>query len=90
MSLLKKYLTGWQFRTTTPDFEVGEEYRVVITGYDETEQLAMARVGDTVLYLENTQPDHVDTVAKIRITEFDENEHTGSAEVVDIVGKTTY
>lgn len=90
MSLLEKYLKGWQFRTTTPDFEVGEEYRVVITGYDETEQRAVARVGDTVLYLEDTQPAHVDTVAEVRITEFDANEHTGSAEVVDVVGETTY
>lgn len=90
MSLLDKYLAGWRIRSSTPDFEPGEEYRVVITGYDDAEDAAIARVGDSVLYVDDTRPAHVDTIVRIRVTEFDSNDHAGRAELLEVVGETTY
>lgn len=90
MSLLGKYTKGWQFRTSTPAFEPGSEYRVVITGFDDAGGTAVARVGDSVLHVEDAGRAHVDAIARVRVTEFDGNEHVGRAELVEVVGETTY
>lgn len=90
MSLVEKYFRGWRRRSSTPDFEPGEEYRVVLTGYNETERAAVARVGDTEIYVDDTSRDYVDKIARVRVTEFDDNGHSGRAELVEVVGETTY
>lgn len=90
MSALRKFMEGWHFRTTTPDFEPGSEYRVVITGYDDRNGAAVARVGDSVLHVDDIGRAYVDAIARVRVTEFDRNEHVGRAELVEVVGETTY
>lgn len=90
MSLVEKYFKGWHLRTATPDFEPGEEYRVVITNYDDAERAAYARVGDTKLFVDDTGRDYLDKIARVRVTEFDGNGHSGRAELLEVVGETTY
>lgn len=81
MSILEKYLAGWAFRTNKPEFEVGEEIDVFLT--DHRNGTAVARVGDTILYVDDAPATAVDDRVRLRIEEFDTNDHTGSATVVD-------
>jgi hypothetical protein len=90
VSLVEKYLHGWQFRSTTPNFEVGGEYQVALTGYDETERAAVARADDPKSYVDDTDRDYVDTIAQVRVTEFDRNDHIGRGTLLEVVGETTY
>lgn len=90
MSLFDKYLTGWQFRTTTPQFEPGEVISLIVTDYDNEADVAVARVGDSRVHIENTQPGIVDMKVKIEITDFDDSDHVATAELVEIIGETMY
>jgi hypothetical protein len=90
VSLVEKYLHGWQFRSTTPNFEVGGEYQVVLTGSDETERAAVARLGDSKIDVDDTDRDYVDTIAQVRVTEFDYDDNARRAELLEMVGETTY
>jgi hypothetical protein len=90
VSLVEKYLHGWQFRSTTPNFEVGGDYQVVLTGSDETERAAVARLGDSKIDVDDTDRDYVDTIAQVRVTEFDYDDKARRAELLDVVGETTY
>lgn len=89
MSLLKKYLKGWSFRTTRPTFEAGEEISVFITGSEDGS--AIARIGDTKLRVQNV-PDGemIDTRVRLRVTQFNENDHVGEAEYVETVGESAF
>lgn len=90
MSLFGKYFTGWQFRTTTPQFDPGTETSLLVTNYDHEAEVAVARVGDTQIRIENTQPDLVDMKIKIEIIDFDDNDHVATAELIEIIGETMY
>jgi hypothetical protein len=90
VSLVEKYLHGWQFRSTTPNSEVGGEYQVVLTGSDETERAAVARLGDSKIDVDDTDRDYVDTIAQVRVTEFDSDDNARRAELLEMVGETTY
>ncbi|MCO8244420.1 MULTISPECIES: hypothetical protein [unclassified Haladaptatus] len=83
MSLLDKYLAGWSFRTSTPTFEVGEEIDVYLTG--QRNGTATARVGDTILRVEGAPPGKVDDRVRLRVEEFDANEHRGRATFVETI-----
>lgn len=88
MSLLGKYLTGWQFRTTRPSFEVGQEITAMITGRDG--DTPVARVGDTVLRVPDAPASAVDKRVRLRVSDFDEDEHVGSADLLEVVGESTF
>jgi hypothetical protein len=90
MSALSKFLRGWQFRTSTPGLETGAELSVQVTGYDDGEGAAVARIGDTRLLIDGTSRDHVDKIAHVVVTEFDDGEHVGRARLREVVGETTY
>lgn len=79
MTVLSKFLHGWQFRTATPSLETGAELTVQVTGYDRGEGAAVARIGDTRLLIDGAGPDHVDGLARITVTEFDDEAHVGRA-----------
>jgi hypothetical protein len=90
MSLFDKYLAGWQLRTTKPRLEPGTEVTLVVTDYDNEADAAVARVGDTRIRIEDTSSDIVDMRVRVEITDFDDNDHAGTAELVEVVGETMY
>lgn len=83
MSLLEKYLAGWTFRTSNPTFEVGQEIDVFLT--DHRNGSAVARVGDTVLLVDDAPVTAVDDRVRLRVEAFDENDHTGQATFVESI-----
>ncbi|MFC6733130.1 hypothetical protein [Haladaptatus sp. DYSN1] len=69
------------FRTSTPSFEPGQEFSVFITGYDTDG--AVARVGDTHLFVDGATEAHVDEKVRVRVLEFDDDAFEGKAELLN-------
>ncbi len=88
MSLLDKYLAGWTFRTNKPEFDSGEEIDVYLTKYENG--TARARVGDTILNVEGAPRDALDTRVRLRVEEFDANDHEGRATFVKALDGETF
>ncbi|GAA0246669.1 hypothetical protein ACFFQF_05615 [Haladaptatus pallidirubidus] len=88
MSLLDKYLAGWSFRTNKPEFDVGQEIDVYLTDYSNG--TALARVGDTLIHVEDAPPDALDTRVRLRVDEFDTNDYVGEATFVEAIDGTTF
>jgi len=88
MSLLEKYFAGVGFRTSTPAFEPGEEISAFVTGYDG--DTPVARIGDTVLRVEDAPADAVDARARLRVESFDEAAHTGTATYLERTGESAF
>lgn len=88
MSFFRKYLKGWQFRSTTPTFRRGEEIYVFVGGYEDGH--AVARVGDTRIRIPDAPPGLQDMRVHLRITDFDGSEHVGEAEYVETVGESAF
>lgn len=82
MSRFRALTAGLGFRTTTPQFEVGQEIPVIVTGREG--DTAVVRVGDTVLRLPGSELG-VDDEAIVRVTAFDAASSTGEAEFVETV-----
>jgi hypothetical protein len=89
MSLLEKYTKGWGFRTRTPSFTVDEVLSVFVTNVDG-DGTPVARVGDTVLHLEDGDPSLVDKRVRCRVTAFDDDAKTGTAVYVETVGESAF
>jgi hypothetical protein len=88
MSRFDKYLEGWGFRSKYPSFDVGDEISVFVTGSEDGVQLA--RVGDTKLRIPGAPDDLVDKRVRLRVTEFDDEEHVGEAEYIETVGESAF
>jgi hypothetical protein len=88
MSRLSAFFEGWGFRTNRPTFEPGEEFTAFVTGYEDG--TGIVRLGDTVLRLSEASPNLVDTQVRLRIEEFDANDHAGRATVLEELGGGTY
>ncbi|WP_435179669.1 DUF7513 family protein [Halorussus sp. AFM4] len=88
MSLREKYLAGLWFRTNRPAFEPGAEISAFVTGYDG--DVPVARVGDTVLRIEDAPADALDTRVRLRVEEFDEAAHRGTARYLETVGESSF
>jgi hypothetical protein len=88
MSVWEKYTKGWSFRTNRPTFAVGEEVELFVTGYEG--DTAVARVGDTILRVPDAPQGVLDKRVKLRVEEFDGNDHDGRATLLDVVGEGTY
>ncbi|GAA0304948.1 DUF7513 family protein [Halarchaeum salinum] len=87
-----KLTAGWSFRTTTPSFEVGEEFAVYVTDAEaDSDGDVRARVGDTVLRVHDA-PANVREGMKIavRVTAFDDDAHTGDVDYLRTVGHSAY
>jgi hypothetical protein len=88
MSLRKKYLAGLGFRTNKPSFEPGEEISAFVTGYQG--DTPIARIGDTILRIEDAPADALDTRVRLRVEEFDDNDHDGTATYLETVGGSSF
>ena len=79
---LEKFLAGFEFRTSRPSFEPGNEHSGFVTGQDG--DTSLIRVGDTVLRLDD---ESVPTDARVRflVTSFDGGSSTGEAELLEVV-----
>lgn len=82
------FLAGFGFRTKTPSFETEQEIECMVTG--KTNAGFVARIGDTILTIEDAPPDAVDTLVRARVTEFDEQTHRGTAVYLKTVGKSSF
>lgn len=89
MNFITKYLKGWSFRTNRPTFDSGQEITAVITGVDGN-GVAIARIGDSKLQVENAPKTAIDARARLKVTTFDDAESTGTAEFLDVVGEGTF
>ncbi|WP_049898794.1 DUF7513 family protein [Halococcus agarilyticus] len=88
MSRLDALFEGVGFRTNRPTFEPGEEIAAFVTGYENGH--ALVRIGDTVFRLADATPDLVDTQVRLRVEEFDDNDHVGRATVLDEIGDSSF
>lgn len=82
------FVAGFGFRTKTPSFEVDTEIECMVTG--ETDEGYLARIGDTILTVDDAPPNAVDTIVRVRVTAFDEDSHRGTAEYLKTVGESSF
>lgn len=90
MSLLGKYLQGWRFRGSRPSLEPGSEVNVFITEYDDTEGTAIARIGDSRLYVDGAGRELLEKRVRVSVSEFDEAAGVGRGEFVRVIGESSY
>ncbi|SDM71201.1 hypothetical protein SAMN04487949_2370 [Halogranum gelatinilyticum] len=81
---VKKLLAGWSFRTSTPDYAVGDELTAFVTGTDGSTPIV--RIGDTVIQLPDADGDGelVEKRVRLRVTEFDAQRHEGAGELLSV------
>lgn len=79
-----KLLAGWTFRTSTPDYEVGDELTAFVTGSNGS--TPVVRIGDTIIRLPDAATDGplVDKRVRLRVTEFDPRSHEGAGELLSV------
>jgi hypothetical protein len=88
MSRLAAFRKGLTFRTNKPTFEPETEFKAFVTGYEN--ETALVRLGDSVLRIPDAAPGLLDTQVRIRVEEFDDNDHTGRATVLEELGSSSY
>lgn len=91
MNFLDMFFSGWQFRSPSPSFEEGDEITVTISDYDENEESAYARIGDSIVYTDDSlSMNDIGKQVQLRVTEFEPDNHTGRAEVLQIVSESEF
>lgn len=70
----------------SPDPE--SEVNVFVNEYDGG--VGVANIGDTRLYIEGVDPEHVAKRVRVEVTSFDADEATGRAEFREVVGESSY
>jgi hypothetical protein len=80
---VRKLLAGWTFRTNRPSYSAGDELTAFVTGYEDG--VAQVRVGDTIITLPDADGGLADRLVRLRVTEFDAADATGSGELLGVV-----
>jgi len=88
MSRFEKFLAGWSFRGSTPDYEPGDVLEVMVTGDAGGE--AVARIGDSVLRIEGAPDDALDTRVRVAVETWDEAAHRGTGTYRETVGESAF
>jgi len=88
MSRFEKFLAGWSFRGSTPDYEPGDVLEVMVTGDAGGE--AVARIGDSVLRVEGAPDDALDTRVRVAVETWDEAAHRGTGTYRETVGESAF
>ena len=90
MSVFDKFLAGWSFRGSTPDYAVGDVLEVMVTGVEDGGGAgggtAVARIGDSTLRIEGASADAVDTRVLVEVESWDESAHRGVGTYRETVG----
>jgi hypothetical protein len=82
-------MKGWQFRTTKPTLEEGSKINIFVNRYNG-DNVGVANVGDTKLYIEGVEPEHVEKRVRVEVTEFDPEESVGRGVFEKIIGESSY
>lgn len=88
MSIISKYLKGWTFRTSRPDFEPGTEIRVTVNGFDDGR--GRARIGDSLLHIDECPEEAVDKRVMVHIDDWDTDNHVGEGTYLETVGEASF
>lgn len=88
MSIFSKYLAGWTFRTSRPNFEPGAEIRVTVNGFEDGR--GMARIGDSVLHIDECPRGAVDKRVMVHIDDWDTTDNTGEGTYLETVGESSF
>ena len=88
MSVFDKFLAGWSFRGSTPDYAAGDAIEVMVTG--EVEGGHVARIGDSTLRIEGAPADAVNTRIIVDVDSWDDSAHAGRATYRKTVGESAF
>jgi hypothetical protein len=88
MSFVDKYMTGWKFRTTTPDYDPGETIEVMITSMSDGK--AKARIGDSVLRIKEAPEGSENMRVLVEVDEWDTEDHIGEATYLETIGESAF
>lgn len=88
MSRFEKFLAGWSFRGSTPDYEPGDVIEVMVTGDAGGE--TVARIGDSTLRIEGAPDDALDTRVRVAVETWDEGAHRGTGTYRETVGESAF
>ena len=93
MSVFDKFLAGWSFRASTPDYAAGDAIEVMVTGVEGgagEAKTAVARIGDSTLRIEDAPADAVNTRVIVDVESWDGTEHRGVGTYRKTVGKSAF
>jgi hypothetical protein len=88
MSFVDKYMAGWKFRTTTPDYDAGETIEVMVTSMKEGK--AKARIGDSVLRIKDAPEGSINKRLLVEVDEWDTEDHIGEATYLETIGESAF
>lgn len=88
MSIVEKYLAGWEFRTRNPDYEVGETIEVMVTSMIDGK--AKARIGDSILRIKDVPEGSENMRVTVEIEEWDTEDHIGEGTYLETVGESAF
>lgn len=94
MSVFDKFLAGFSFRGSTPDYAPGDVLEVMVTGVEDDagagDGTAIARIGDSTLRIEGAPADAVNTRVLVDVESWDETEHRGVGRYRETVGESAF
>ena len=100
MSVFDKFLAGWSFRGSTPDYAAGDVLEVMVTGEGggagEGGGSAgeggdhVARIGDSTLRIEGAPEDAINTRIIVDVDSWDDSAHAGRATYRKTVGESAF
>ena len=88
MSFVDKYMAGWKFRTTKPDYDPGETIEVMVTSMMDGK--AKARIGDSVLRIKEAPDDSLNMRILVEIDEWDSEDHIGEGTYLETIGESAF
>ncbi|WP_193310013.1 hypothetical protein [Halorubrum halophilum] len=88
MSRFEKFLAGLSFRASTPDYEPGDVIEVMVTGVEGG--TAVARIGDSVLRIEDAPSDAVNTRVLVDVASWNASDHRGTGTYRETVGESAF
>lgn len=79
----KRWFSSWTFRSSYPSFSEGDVLELYIGNYNTDSDSMEIRIGDTLLEVEGGEPDFVDELIRLRVSQFNEAEHRGKGELLE-------
>ncbi|ELZ48231.1 hypothetical protein C463_01546 [Halorubrum californiense DSM 19288] len=90
MSAFEKFLAGWSFRGSKPDYAAGDVIEVMVTGEGDRSGEVVARIGDSTLRIEGAPEDALNTRIIVDVESWDDATHTGRATYRKTVGESAF